>query len=214
MQMMGGKIKMSETRGFKGTGKKADAAGESSEEGTGNAKTKEIGSVLLDTGKAFAAGGMSEEQKGDTAYEGTKNAAGILFPVVKKVIDIGDKIGAPIKAKAEKADSQGQVNEKKAKRGFVAGTLFNPAKTLSRTLFDKEKSGGEKALTFFTGGISQVFKGDDYVQKLEKNNQKALGIYKGRQPIASNQPSTASQKSIGNLKRFNLGRMNDKLNKI
>jgi hypothetical protein len=214
MQMMGGKIKMSETRGFKGTGKKADAAGELSEEGTGNAKTKEIGSALLDTGKAFAAGGMSDEEKGDTAYEGGKKIVTAIVPVVGGLMELGDKIGKPIKNKLEKADSQGQVNEKKAKRGFIAGTLLNPAKTLSRTMFDKEKSGGEKALTFFTGGISQVFKGDDYVQKLEKNNQKALGIYKERQTIASNQPSTASQKSIGNLKRFNLGRMNDKLNQI
>lgn len=214
MQMMGGKIKMSETRGFKGTGKKADAAGESSEEGTGNAKTKEIGSALLDTGKAFAAGGMSEEEKGDAAYQGTKKVVGKIFPVVEQIINVGDQIGAPIKAKAEKADSQGQVNEAKAKRGFIAGTLFNPAKTLSRTMFDKEKSAGEKALTFFTGGISQVFKGNDYVRKLEKNNQKALGIYKGRQTIASNQPSVSSQQSIEKSKRFNLGRMNDKLNQI
>ena len=212
--MMGGKIKMSETRGFKGTGKKADAAGISSEEGTGNAKTKEIGSALLDTGKAFSAGGMSQEEKADVAYTGAKTVVSAIFPVVGGIMELGDKIGAPIKAKLEKADSKGQVNEKKAKRGFIAGTFLNPAKTLSRTLFDKEKSAGEKVLAVATGGISQVFKGNEYVDKLEKNNQKALGIYKDKPTIASNQPSTASQKSIGNLKRFNLGRMNDKLNQV
>lgn len=214
MQMMGSKIKMSETRGFKGTGKKADAAGESSEEGVGNAKTKEIGSALLDTGKAFSAGGMSQEEKADTAYQGAKTVVSAIFPIVGQVMNLGDKIGAPIKAKLEKADSKGQVNEGKAKGGYIAGTLLNPAKTLSRTLFDKEKSAGEKLLAVATGGISQVFKGNEYVSKLEKNNQKALGIYKDKSNIASNKPSAASKGSIEKLNKFNLGRMNDRINQV
>ena len=205
---------MSDTKGFKGTGKKSNVMGESSEEGVGNAKTKAIGSALLDTGKAFAAGGMSEEEKGDTAYTGAKTIVSAINPIVGGIMELGDKIGAPIKAKAEKADSQGQVNEGKAKRGFIAGTLLNPAKTLSKTLFDKDKSAGEKLLAVATGGISQVFKGNDYVAKLEKNNQKALGIYKDKPTIASNKPSVASQQSINKLKEFNLGRMNNRINKI
>lgn len=213
MQMMGSKMKMSETKGFKRTQKATDATGKPSEE-VGNAKTKEIGSSLLETGKSFAEGGMSQEEKADAAYTGAKTVVSAIFPIVGAAINLGDKIGAPIKAKLEKADSKGQVNEKKAKRGFIAGTFLNPAKTLSKTLFDKEKSAGEKILAVATGGISQVFKGNEYVSKLEKNNQKALGIYKGKSTAVSNQPSMVSQQSISNLKRFNLGRMNDKINQI
>lgn len=211
--MMGSKMKMSETKGFNRTQKATDATGKPSEE-VGNAKTKEIGSSLLKTGKSFAAGGMSQEEKADTTYTGAKTIVSAINPIVGGIIELGDKIGAPIKAKLEKADSKGQVNEKKAKGGFIAGTFLNPAKTLSRTLFDKEKSAGEKILAVATGGISQVFKGNEYVSKLEKNNQKALGIYKDKQTIASNKPSVYSQQSISNLKRFNLGRMNDKINQI
>jgi len=210
---MGSKIKMSDTKSFKRTEKATDATGKSSEE-VGNAKTKEIGSSLLETGKSFAEGGMSQEEKADTAYQGAKTVVGAIFPIVGMAMNLGDKIGAPIQKNLQKANSKGQVNERKAKGGYIAGTLLNPAKTLSRTLFDKEKSVGEKLLAVATGGISQVFKGNEYVSKLEKNNQKALGIYKGKSTAVSNQPSMASQQSISNLKRFNLGRMSDKINQV
>lgn len=207
-----GKVKMSNTRGFKSNGTSTIQGAEPADEGSSNkSKASEIGKIGLNLGTELANAG-SDTEKADATYNAAVDVTTAVVPVVGGLIKAGDQIGAPLKKMFEKADSKGQVNETKAKTGHILGTLFNPAKTLSQTMFDKEKSAGEKTIAAITGGISQVFKGNDYVNKLEKDNQKALGIYKDKSPVVTNKPSEYTKKIAKSVTKYNLGRMKDKKN--
>lgn len=117
----------------------------------------------------------TDAQKGDAAYSAGVGAVSAVNPIIGGFINIGDAVGKPIKNSVERTDSEGNLsNENAAKAGYVAGTLFNPAKSLSNTMTDKNASTGQKVLAGLTGGISNVAFTGKYTSKLEKDNKAAI----------------------------------------
>lgn len=117
----------------------------------------------------------TDSQKGDAAYNAGVGVVGSINPVIGGLIGIGDSIGKPIKQSVEKYDANGNLkNENAAQAGYIAGTLFNPAKSLSNTLTDKSASTGQKVAAGLTGGLSNILFSKQYTNKLEKDAKSAI----------------------------------------
>lgn len=116
----------------------------------------------------------TDAQKGDAVYGAGVTAVSAINPVIGGFIGLGDAIGKPIKTSVERTDASGNLkNEKAAQAGYIAGTFFNPAKSLSNTLTNKKASTGQKIFAGLTGGISNVAYTKKYTNQLEtdaKNN--------------------------------------------
>lgn len=150
---------------------------------------------------AYGNPNATDTQKGDAAYGAGVSAVGAINPVIGGFINIGDAVGKPIKQGAERTDAQGNLlNENKAKAGYVAGTLFNPAKSLSNTLNNKSASGLQKGLAIATGGISNVGFTNQYTSQLEKDNKAAISEQQAleAQNVAAQQAAAQEQQDYIN----------------
>jgi len=78
----------------------------------------------------------------NAGYEAIKagvSKAGPYGAVIGGIMNLGDAIGAPIKNKMEKTDSQGNLlNTKGTEAGYTVGTILNPLKGLMHGIKTKE----------------------------------------------------------------------------
>ena len=140
-----------------------------------------IASQAVGAGMTFADKNATDQQKGDAAYD-TAVAAVSAVPVVGNVIggaiQLGDMIGEPLKENVfETYTDKGELsNENLAKTGYILNAGLNPAKNLANLYSDSGVSTGRKILGTLTGGYSEVFNADKYVEDLEEKRKKELGI--------------------------------------
>ena len=86
-----------------------------------------------------------------------------MFDIIGSIINMGFKIGAPIKAAAEQFDSQGNlIDRSKAKNTAIVGSFFSPF-----TAFKTRSS--------YEGGWTD-FSGNKYADYLEENEKERLRI--------------------------------------
>jgi hypothetical protein len=132
-----------------------------------------IGTTVAGTAANLANKDLSDTQKGEAAYNGAKGVVTAINPIIGGIIGIGDAIGKPIKNKLEATDPEtGElVDPNKAKLGYMANVVLNPAKNLAHTLFDKDASTKDKIFAGLTGGYSDLFRANDYVKDLEEDNK-------------------------------------------
>ena len=150
-----------------------------------------VAAQAVNAGMTFADETATDQQKGDAAYD-TAVAAVSAVPVVGSVIggaiQLGDMIGEPLKENVfETYTDEGELeNENLAKTGYILNAGLNPAKNLANLYSDSGVSTGRKILGTLTGGYSEVFNADKYVEDLEEDRKKALGI-KDTTPTYSSQ---------------------------
>jgi hypothetical protein len=132
-----------------------------------------IGTTVAGTAANLANKDLSDTQKGEAAYNGAKGIVTAINPIIGGITAGLDAIGKPIKNKLEATDPEtGElVDPNKAKRGYMANVVLNPAKNLAHTLFDKDASTKDKIFAGLTGGYSDLFRANDYVKNLEKDNK-------------------------------------------
>lgn len=98
-------------------------------------KTKNaVGGALGGVGTAYYNSKEPTSQQDATRNAGMAavSQAGPIGGVIGGVAAIGDKVGAPIKARSEQLDASGNlVNASKSKRNAIGGSLFSPTKALA-----------------------------------------------------------------------------------
>ncbi len=102
--------------------------------GTGKAVLNQTGQVLGAYGTGYYATNPGDNKADNmrAATLGGVSQAGPIGGVVSGVAAIGDKIGAPIKAKAERTDDEGNLlDPTAAKRNAVVGSFLSPSKALA-----------------------------------------------------------------------------------
>lgn len=116
---------------------------------------------------------QDQQQQADSSYNTgmqTVSKVPVFGQAIAGIAGIGDAIGKPIKNSVERMDANGNLENRNASTiGHTAGVLFNPYKTLSRTMTDKSASTGQKWAAGLTGGVSDVFFAKKYNDDLEKN---------------------------------------------
>jgi hypothetical protein len=129
----------------------------------------------VNAGMTFADKNATAEQKADAAYNTGVGIASAINPVVGGLIGVGDMVGGQLKENVfEKYNDEGELqNENTAKAGAVLGSLFNPFKAITT------RSSYEGGWTDFTG--------DKYVEYLEDQKKKELGISEDNTPTYSSQ---------------------------
>lgn len=127
---------------------------------------------------------MQNTQQADATYDAGMQAVGkvpVYGQAIAGIASIGDAIGKPIRANAEKMNPDGTlVSRDSSATGYIAGSLFNPYKSLTSTLSNKDVSDGQKAAAIATGGISNAFYAKSYNNRLEKNAQNNIQIQKNQ----------------------------------
>jgi hypothetical protein len=98
----------------------------------------------------FANKASQSNDEGDRAYNtgmGLVSQAGPVGGVIGGVTAIGDSIGDPIRKRVSQTDDQGNIkNNTSFQQGNIAGSLLNPAKSLSNTWDDKNISKQDKII--------------------------------------------------------------------
>jgi hypothetical protein len=123
-----------------------------------------LAAQAVNAGMLLSDENATAEQKSQGVYDTGVGIASAINPVVGGLIQVGDMAGGALKENVfEKYNDKGELqNENTAKAGAVLGSLFNPFKAITT------RGSYEGGWTDFTG--------DKYVEYLEDQKKKELGI--------------------------------------
>ena len=123
-----------------------------------------LAAQAVNTGMLLSDENATAEQKSQGVYDTGVAVASAINPVVGGLIQVGDMAGGALKENVfEKYNDEGELqNENTAKAGAVLGSFFNPWKAITT------RGSYEGGWTDFTG--------DKYVEYLEEQKKKELGI--------------------------------------
>lgn len=152
----------------------ADAIEEDKKKKTANPQIRNIantaGSALGAYGTGYYAS-QDADNTGDNVRNKALGAAGAMGPIggaISGIAGIGDQIGAPIKANAEKTDENGNlVDANKANRNAMIGGLLSPSKALA-------------ARSSYKGGWTD-WSGQGYLKNIEKQAKDKLQAQRDEQ---------------------------------